>query len=82
MTKEHIRNKALIEAGNYETEKEKFAFVCGSLFGATEATKDLQKENIKYKEMIEDMKADMCSTKSEIICNYLSKLLKKYEFIY
>ena len=44
--------------------------------------KELQEENEKYKEMIEDMKVDMCGTESETLCNYLIRLLKKYEFIY
>ena len=38
----------------------------------------MTKENAKYKEMIEDMKADMCSTKSKVLCDYLIGILKKY----
>ncbi|MBO7712225.1 MAG: hypothetical protein J6S85_01580 [Methanobrevibacter sp.] len=40
--------------------------------------KSLEKEIAKYKEMVEDMKADMCSTKSKVLCNYLIGILKKY----
>ena len=43
MTKDEIMNRALMEAENYETENERFAFVCGSLFGASEVTNE-QKE--------------------------------------
>ena len=35
MNTEEIKDRALKEAEMYETEKEKFAFVCGALFGAT-----------------------------------------------
>lgn len=42
MIEEQIKNKALMQAENYDTEKEKFAFVCGALFGATETTKELK----------------------------------------
>ncbi len=44
------------------------------------ATKKLTqaKENKKLKQMVEDMKADMCSTKSKVLCDYLSCILKKY----
>lgn len=34
--------------------------------------------NVKYKEMCEDMKADMCGTDNEVLCDYLSGLLRKY----
>jgi hypothetical protein len=39
---------------------------------------ELEKENSKHKEMIEDMKADMCSTKNKVLCDYLIDILKKY----
>ena len=39
---------------------------------------DNKKKNVKYKEMCEDMKADMCGTDNEVLCDYLIRLLKKY----
>ena len=40
--------------------------------------KEFEKENAKCREMIEDMKADMCSTKSKALHDYLVSILKKY----
>ena len=40
--------------------------------------KELEKENAKFREMIEDMKANMCSTNSKVLCDYLVSILKKY----
>lgn len=39
---------------------------------------ELKKKNVKYKEMCEDMKADMCGTDNEVLCDHLSRLLRKY----
>lgn len=39
---------------------------------------ELKEKNVKYKEMCEDMKADMCETDNEVLCDYLSRLLRKY----
>jgi len=40
---------------------------------------DKLKEKIKnYKEMCEDMKADMCKTNDKVLYDYLNKLLKKH----
>ena len=39
---------------------------------------DNKEKNVKYKEMCEDMKADMCGTDNEVLCDYLSRLLRKY----
>ena len=39
---------------------------------------ECQKEHAKYKEMCEDMKADMCGTDNKTLCDYLIKILKKY----
>jgi hypothetical protein len=48
-----------------------FEIICKNLL-------ELEKENSKHKEMIEDMKADMCSTKNKVLCDYLIGILKKY----
>lgn len=37
-----------------------------------------EKENKWYKEMCEDMKADMCSTDNTALSSYLMRILKKY----
>ena len=39
---------------------------------------DNKEKNVKYKEMCEDMKADMCGTDNEVLYDYLSRLLRKY----
>lgn len=39
---------------------------------------DNKEKNVKYKEMCEDMKADMCGTDNEVLCDHLSRLLRKY----
>ena len=39
---------------------------------------DNKEKNVKYKEMCEDMKADMCGTDNEVLCDYLSRLLRNY----
>lgn len=39
---------------------------------------DNKEKNVKYKEMCEDMKADMCGTDNEVLWDYLSRLLRKY----
>lgn len=39
---------------------------------------ELKKKNVKYKEMCEDMKSDMCGTDNKALCDYLSRLLRKY----
>lgn len=39
---------------------------------------DNKEKNVKYKEMCEDMKADMCGTDNEVLFDYLSRLLGKY----
>lgn len=39
---------------------------------------DNKEKNVKYKEMCEDIKADMCGTDNEVLCDYLSRLLRKY----
>lgn len=51
---------------------------------AVNASNSFNKEQLnETKELIEDMKADMCSTKSKsrVLCEYLTRILKKYEEI-
>lgn len=50
MKQEKIKNKALEQAELlYDTEKEKFAFVCGALFGAKLIkNKKLNKKGVSY----------------------------------
>lgn len=38
----------------------------------------LEKELVKYKGMVEDMKADMCTTDNKGLCEYIIAILKKY----
>ena len=39
---------------------------------------DNKEKNVKYKKMCEDIKADMCGTDNEVLCDYLDRLLRKY----
>ena len=39
---------------------------------------ELQGKKAQYKEMCEDMKADMCGTDNEVLFDYLVRILKKY----
>ena len=39
---------------------------------------ELEGKNSRYKEMCEDMKADMCGTDNKVLCDYLVRILKKY----
>lgn len=39
---------------------------------------NLKKVSDKYKEMVKDMKGDMCGTSDITLCNYLIAILKKY----
>jgi len=43
-----------------------------------EYVKQLEGKNSRYKEMCEDMKADMCGTDNKVLCDYLVRILKKY----
>ena len=49
-----------------------------ALYKAVTLLKELQNENKKYKEMVEDMKADMCGTESKELFAYLEGILIKY----
>lgn len=73
MTKDEMKNKISMALKD-PILQQGFEIICKNL-------SELEKENTKYKEMVEDMKADMCSTKSKVLCYYLIGILKKYEEI-
>ncbi len=49
-----------------------------ALFKAGSLLKELQNENKKFREMVEDMKTDMCGTESKELFEYLEGILIKY----
>ena len=48
------------------------------IYDAISKCKELHNENKKFKEMVEDMKADMCRTESKELFDYLAGILIKY----
>ena len=87
MTAEEIRNamnesmKKIVNTENiinFHMDLIQKAFLEALSLGMKIGEANAKGKNVKYKEMCEDMKADMCGTDNEVLCDYLSRLLRKY----
>lgn len=87
MTAEEIRNamnesmKKIVNTENiinFHMDLIQKAFLEALSLGMKIGEANAKEENVKYKEMCEDMKADMFGTDNEVLFDYLSRLLGKY----
>ena len=79
MTAEEIRKAVLnVGRGSGRTLRLLYETFSNIIEELKKENTELKEKNAKYKEMCEDMKADMCGTDNEVLCDYLSRLLRKY----